>query len=514
MTILWRHWREATLAALLALPWLSLLVLGGVWLWQNEAGLVWGLAIAVLGLCAWPIYRSLGRETPEEALIEVAALAQATQGWDKSATEAFAAVRAIAETVPALALDDTGHVSSQALSLAKRTIDAVAKCYHAEQSHGWAHFTLPEALLLAEQLSATLRREALRTIPGARVLRLDHLLRLRDGHERIGATTKFVARAGWRLARVGQLLFSPGSGLAAEAKRLVLDQTGAVLSSRLRRQAARLFVLELGRAAIDLYSGRLSLSPAELAAAGAAELPAEPNPDVPLRVMLLGQVNAGKTSTLNAMAGEVRGEQGVLPERGEGTSHVIRVDGRPALVLTDLPGLGTGPDDAATLARRVTQADMLLWVVSATQPARAPDMAAISALRAAFTAMLDRRPPPILVVLTHIDQLRPAGEWDPPYDIVNPVRPKARMIAQAAMAAAEAFGVEPGHVIPVALTSGRAPTNIDQLWGRIAASLDEGRQRQLERLRAERSGLSLRELTEQVSRSARLLAKLATKGSD
>ena len=50
-----RHWREILLSLTLALPWLSLLVLGSVWLWQSGLGWAWSLAAAMLGLLAWPL---------------------------------------------------------------------------------------------------------------------------------------------------------------------------------------------------------------------------------------------------------------------------------------------------------------------------------------------------------------------------------------------------------------------------------------------------------------------------
>ncbi len=52
-----RHWREALLALLVALPWLSLLALGIVWLWQGGHVLAWAAVAAALALIAWPLRR-------------------------------------------------------------------------------------------------------------------------------------------------------------------------------------------------------------------------------------------------------------------------------------------------------------------------------------------------------------------------------------------------------------------------------------------------------------------------
>ena len=505
-----RYWPEAILAAALALPWISLIGLGLVWLWQQNALLPWTIGAAVLGLAAIPLLPARGRETPAAAKEAVAAMVPDAPDWDRNAKTALEAVRTIAETATPLTFDDL----DQALNLGQRTIEAVAAVYHPDRPHAWAHFTLPEALLLTEHLAATLRRETLRSFPGARVFRLDHVLRIREGHHRYGSAVRWVTRVGWRVTRIGRVVLSPASALAAEAKALVLDRTSTLLSERARRHATRLLVIELGRTAIELYSGRLVLSATELSDAAAAEAvgATEASDDAPLRVMLAGAINAGKSSTLNALAGEIRGEVSPLPGRNDVVEHIVRQDGKPVLVLVDPPGIGPDAARNARLETLAHRADMVLWVISATQPARQSDVAALRALRSSFAAELDRRPPPILVVLTHIDQLRPAAEWNPPYNVVTPRGRKETMIAEALREVARELDMPEDAVVPVALAPGRDTYNIDMLWGSIAQRLAESRSRQLERIRAGRSGLSLREVAGQLSGSVRLITRMVTKG--
>ncbi len=50
------------------------------------------------------------------------------------------------------------------------------------------------------------------------------------------------------------------------------------------------------------------------------------------------------------------------------------------------------------------------------------------------------KPPPVLAVLTHIDQLRPVQEWSPPYDWRHPQRLKEQSIASAVAYVHELFG--------------------------------------------------------------------------
>ena len=44
-----RYWPETLLVLAVAFPWLSLLALGGVWLWQNGHTWAWAIAAAALG---------------------------------------------------------------------------------------------------------------------------------------------------------------------------------------------------------------------------------------------------------------------------------------------------------------------------------------------------------------------------------------------------------------------------------------------------------------------------------
>src|ERR1700693_1836879 len=62
-----RYWPEMLLFLAVALPWLSLLALGSLWLWQGGHVWVWSIATAILGLLAWPLSRFVQRRGKSEA---------------------------------------------------------------------------------------------------------------------------------------------------------------------------------------------------------------------------------------------------------------------------------------------------------------------------------------------------------------------------------------------------------------------------------------------------------------
>ncbi len=161
-----------------------------------------------------------------------------------------------------------------------------------------------------------------------------------------------------------------------------------------------------------------------------------------------------------------RREVDALPSTQSFTAYKLTHEGLPAALLVDSPGL-TGRGGVDAVIRNAANVDMVLWVASASRAAREPDRQALTAIRQHFAGEPNRRRPPMLLVLTHIDALRPFHEWDPPYDLSEAKRPKAQAILGAMQAAGEELGFAPADIVPVRIDGGAAPYNIDALWARI-----------------------------------------------
>jgi predicted GTPase len=128
---------------------------------------------------------------------------------------------------------------------------------------------------------------------------------------------------------------------------------------------------------------------------------------------------------------------------------------------------------------------MVLWVVSAARAARAVDARALAAIREHFAAAPKRRRPPMLLVLTHIDQLRPFDEWEPPYDLADGTRSKALAIRGAMQATARELGFAANEIVPVRADSSAAPYNIDALWAKLIELVPEAQRARLLRTLAD-----------------------------
>ena len=503
-TLRWR-WPEALLIAAVTLPWLALLALGTLWLWQHRLVWVWAILAAGLALLAWPLTRLVRRRHNAEMRAALGDRAGPSRAWNTHEREAWPTVLAIADATDPLSFVDFDSL----LAKARQVVEAVAERLHPQTQTPWAQFTLPDVLLLTERVSQDLRREALRMIPGVRFIKLDHVLRVKEMVDRYGP----MWTVGYSLWRVVRGIWNPTSAAAREISGMLDAKVATVLSDGVRRQLTQEFVLKVGRAAIDLYSGQLTLSEEELqlarerdTAAAAAE------PIAPVRILLAGQVNAGKSSLVNALAREIRSAIGPLPTTALATEYQLDLEGRPAVSLVDMPGLGDASQ--RELWAQAERADLVLWVASATQPARSADRQALDYFRAWASEQLARRPPRVVLALTHIDELRPANEWAPPYDLATSARPKTRNIVAAIRSVGSTLDLSADAIVPVAMHPDRKPYNIDALWARIAVDLEDARLVQLDRLRIGGRRVSLRELANQLGHAGRFIIESIAKAVD
>jgi uncharacterized protein len=498
-----RYWPEVLLTVTVVVPWLSLLALGIVWLWQGGHVWRWAIATAALSLLAWPLSRIVRRRANKEARVALGDIAEPSHGWTTVERDAWDEVHKIADATEPFAFTEFEPF----LSSAKTTIDAVARHFHPHAHTAWAQFSLPEALLLSERLARDLRHKALEVIPGVRAIKLSHLLWVQRQSDQYGETAQAGWRVGFGLWRMARALLHPLQAAGQETSGLFVEKTATVLSYRLRANATRLFVLEVGRAAIDLYSGRLALSDAEMRAARERDMSVAAEPAAPVRIVLMGQVSAGKSSLVNALAQEIRCAVGPVPTTSEATEYRLSAEGHPPVTVVDMPGLVESTERASGLLAQAARADLMIWVASATQPARAIDRKSLDEFRAWVNSELARRAPAVILALTHIDELRPAAEWAPPYDVSAPLARKARAIRAAMDATARALDLAVDRIVPIAMPPGAPPYNIDALWARIALELDEAKLVQLDRIRLGHGGISLRELAYQVGRAGRMVVR-------
>jgi hypothetical protein len=460
----------------LALPLFSLVLLGTLWLWEQGLILYWAVAACLVTLIAYGVERWLLRDAVAGARTAPDEGAAAEPGWTAREAAAWEAVSHIAETVEPATLNSRDAI----LALGTHTVDCVARRMHPGEKEPLWKFTVPEALALVERVSGELGPFVRENIPLGDRLTVGQAMTIYRWRSVIGvAETAFDL---WRIIR----LMNPASAITQEMRETVTRQLYEWGRVELARRLAVAYVREVGRAAIDLYSGRLRV-PAEELAGTVTEATRRDRAEAqtlaePLRILVVGQISAGKSSLINALSQEVRAAVDVLPATKGYTAYELKREGTPEALLIDSPGLIADAAAVEALMDEADVSDLVLWVTSATRPDRDADRKALDALHEHLAARLERRPPPILVALTHVDQLRPVQEWAPPYDLEKDEVPKAVAIRQASEVAAAELGAPVQTLVPLCLDQRRGLYNVDVLWARILDVMPEAESARLVRV--------------------------------
>ncbi|MCC5860633.1 MAG: 50S ribosome-binding GTPase [Gammaproteobacteria bacterium] len=498
------------------LPLLALPALGVVWLIQSAFGVWWlaaGLAaLAVSWLCHW-----LAGRREAAALDEVRT--EPGGAWPKQAQTCWERVqqRADEATLEEWPLDDPARLGQ----LAEQILRLVASHFHPHSARPLAEMTIPDTLMVIERAARELRLQVTENIPGSHRITLAQAFGARTLKGRYDEFKPFI--------KVLQLYFMPQALLRQILGDLLLGQVVQAGSHNVQRWLLGEYIRKIGYHAIELYGGLVHLDdgrPLEAATPGALEDLAQA--DItraallePLRIVLLGRANAGKSSLVNALFGELVAATDVIPgSTAEITRYRLERDEQLRALVFDTPGFDAGGHETAevgvaSLEAAGLDADLVLWVTAANRPDRAEERAQLDRFRRAW-ADPARRAPPLVVALTQIDRLRPVREWAPPYVLDPPGGPKATQIAAAVTAAATDLGVEVATVIPVCAAPERSYNVDDALWAALLFELPEAdRVRLLRCQRARRDAQDWGLLRGQLVQGGRILVSaLRRRGTD
>ncbi len=497
----------------LTLPTLTLAPFGAIWLIQHGYALYWVMGACLFVVIAFLVQlyllRRLGiplKGAPPPELPED----RAASTWTPREKQAWEAVLAVAEKV------DLSHFASwQAfLGLGQETIEAVAKALHPEVEDPLWQFTVPEALTLVEQVSLRLKPMVVQNIPFGDRLTVGQAIRIYQWRSAID-----IAQRGYDIWRIIRML-NPATAATQELRERLSNKMYRWGREELAKRLARGYVKEVGRAAIDLYGGRLRVSAEELdthiteASArdrrAVAEVQAEP-----LRLLVCGQVTAGKSSLINALAGEVRAASDVLPLTNKFTAYELKRQGVPQAFIVDSPGLTSLDEPLDKLIEEAAQADLVLWVANAVRPDRELDSRALEEIRHYFAEHPNRRRPPMFLVLSHVDRLRPMQEWKPPYNLADDGNAKSVSIRRAMEAAGADLDFQEDLIVPACLDPDIGVYNADAIWAEIIEQIPDAQRAQLVRtLQDIGRGLDWRKLRDQALNAGRILARAVLTGGD
>lgn len=494
--------------SLFALPFLAVFGFGVLWLSQVNNWYYWLITMLVsaglgYGLQLWLEKRD--RQLLEEVVTEP------NPEWPPNADDAWQQVIKLADACDPndWPLEDEELV----LKLGQQTLETVSHYYHPDVKRPLLELTVPHTLLIIECASRDLRRDISENIPFSDRLTIGDLFKLQEW--------KTKADSVFDAYRVGRMIVNPVSGIANELLRSVKERSFGLAKNEIHHWLLRTYIRKVGYYAVDLYSGREPLSQDDV------EIPVSSSSsedmkkaekisavsEEPLRVLVLGRSNVGKSSLINALFGKLTTETNFQLDTTQAlTPFVLKRDGLTQALIFDSPGCDSSIFDKIQMQQAAERADLILWVSAANRPDRQIEREHLDELRAFLARQTDRHSPPILVVASFIDQLRPVRVWQPPYDLVNPQELKAVNISVAVQTISADFNVAIEHVIPVCLSEGKTYNVDDVLWVAIMDQQDDALKVRLHRYLGTRNyAKELAILRKQLVNAGRFLWKLPGK---
>ncbi|ODM41370.1 GTPase family protein [Cereibacter johrii] len=409
------RWDRLGLVLLLVLPTLTTSALGFLWLRERQLLLPFLAAVAGVG-AIFVVVRSLARlilrprktDAPPPTLPEI----RAEPDWTAQERAAFDTARRMIRKAPATS--SWPDLPRQALQVVEHVAVTLS-----DGKRSALDFSVPEALLLADTVIIRYRAILRSHVPFVDQLNVGTAF-WAYRHRNVAKALGTWGMRGWRIYR---LLSNPPAGMLQELSGFLHSGVSETLSESFQRELRELLLEEVAHAAVQLYSGRMRFSDAELLGmeleTSGRDRESLARPDEPVRILVVGQISAGKSTLVNAILRENLTETDMAPTTDRLIAYDVEIAGVPCRLL-DTMGLDGSAGVRDRVAAEMMQSDLVLWAVRADRPARAPDAALMQAFQTLCASQPNRRFARIVAIATFADRLvsvRDAPEgWLPPTD--------------------------------------------------------------------------------------------------
>ena len=396
------RWQGVLALVLIALPVLATSILGIVWLVEHQLFLPFVIGAVGIGIIItafrfsmrlWVAEGGVADSVPELPHVEAEA------DWTVGELAAF-------DAACDLIRSDVGDAPWVDIPVqVQRVLETVTGSLSGG-NRGVMNFTVPEALLLAEQVASRSRYTLRRYVPFSDQVPVNWALWAIRHQDRMLSAGK-AGMLGWRALRFWA---NPAQAVIQEVGDLTLRSAVNVLSEKFQRETRCLLLEEVAHAAVQLYSGRLRFSDTELLQieleSTGRDRQGAAMPDEPVRVLVVGQVSSGKSSLINALLREDKAETDVARTTDQMTTYDAMAADIPYRIV-DIEGLDGSRKVLERVANEMMDADLVLWAVRANCPAREPDAALRKDIDSRLVATPERRLAPVVTVMTFADRIVP-----------------------------------------------------------------------------------------------------------
>ncbi len=487
-----KSWRSLLLLTLLVVPLLVYGVVGGWALWQT-GHLMWVWWVLPACWAAAYLFARLWRqEMVPRPDVDVTGIPHWTETDQRASRAIVAKQKAIRDVQPEQLADPQFYLQT-AMELGLE----ITRVYHPDANDPVESLTVPEILAASRLALEDVEKWAQQYIPASHLLTVGQWRQL----SKVPSWLRSVSDISW----IASMLFRLGNIGRYAVWKVAMEPVTRKMNTDILAAFYVFFTRQVGYYLIEMNSGRLrggadpyrqmsrrtglSLSTDIRGGApmGRADQATEDSDQTTaddegnITIVLVGQINAGKSSVINALLGQQTAETDVLPQTDQVQRYRLSLaDTGQQLILLDTPGLGgTAParSQLSQTQRALEDADLVLLVMNASNPARDVDCQVVQETLAFFAEQPHRKSPPVIGVLTHIDSLPPALEWEPPYNWQTPTHLKEENIRGAVDYAWELLNDRVMAVVPVCSDVKRERTFgiTEWLQPTIAACLDEAR---------------------------------------
>ncbi len=478
-------WRIAVIAGLYVLPVLVFAGFGAYQLHQIGYSFIAWIGFFVCTLTAYLLTMRWTRKG-QFSLLPDPNYSEALPYWTERDRKAWRIVEehAKASTPPAMTdFNDPSNLTRYATEL-QELANKVVKIYKPDAKDPFQHLTLTEMMTAAELVAHDLGEKIEKYVPGSNLLTLRNFQQARTAMD----VYQHGQNAYWLISAI----FNPfKTAVQLAANKLGVQSAFAQIQNNVLQWFFLSFLHEVGRYLIELNSGRLRVGTKrylELMEKHQApqddhesetQLPLKQKGDVErMTIAVVGPVSAGKSSLINAIFGQQLAAVAQTPLTARSTQYELNQNGLPPITLIDTVGFGVNGAselDVRTAVEAVEKADVVLMVIPARSAARAPEVEFLSRIKATFEVRPELRLPPVIGVLTQVDQLTPAMEWQPPYEWIHGAKSKEESIREAVKAAYEVFGDRVMKVVPVCTAASREWNVREELLTAVSARMNEAR---------------------------------------
>jgi hypothetical protein len=292
------------------------------------------------------------------------------------------------------------------VTLGRNTVEVVAGRLHPSREDAIWQFTLPEALAITERVSRRLGRMIESNVPFGDRMTVSQFLTVYQWRHMLDTAERVFDI--WRLVR----LVNPATALTNEARERLSRALFQWGREHVMRRLVEAYVEEVGRAAIDLYGGRLKI---------ARSPSANPSsPDAPIDVSAMAR--APITVLVAGGTAEARENAAALLrmiEQDQARAMLENLDKKdPSASVWELVGMEVRVSraDIATakhhrpLAEESGEADLIFWTLPDGGPAIEIQRAALTAIAEHFKIVPSLLAPSILPVRLRGRQKAPTDD--------------------------------------------------------------------------------------------------------